>query len=244
MRQGKKMLVALATLFSKWPTYHEAIKTGIWTPSGKPHKREAKLKRKHEWKWSKERKHYRCGKCHSTAYCTTKLLECTPVPEPPEGESPYIPDRMHLSHAIWGISRDDKDPIWFCRRCGHYAFRRCKKLTEVCRGPLAEKSVPWYRLQELKEGKYPNTKEFWAKPTLALRSFKGHAVDLVRPLADKVRCEPPRAVVRPPSMLRVDMEGSDMWADFADHMPNRPDEVEERDFAFDLDFFGSDQFCL
>ena len=70
MHQGKKMLVALATLFSKWPKYHEAIKTGTWTPSGKPHKREAKFKRKHEWKWSKERKHYRCDKCHSTAYCT------------------------------------------------------------------------------------------------------------------------------------------------------------------------------
>ena len=149
---------------------------------------------------------------------------------------------MHLSHAIWCIAREDKDPIWFCRRCGHYSFKRCKKLTAACSGPLAEKSVPWYRLQELKGGKYPLTKQFWAVPTLALRSFRGHAADLVRPRDEKVRHEPPRALVPPPPMLQVGMEDLDMWADFADHMPSRPEEVEERDFAFDDDFFGSDLF--
>ena len=243
MHQGKKMLVALATVISKWPKYHEAIKNGTWTPSGKPHKREAKFKRKHEWKWSKERKHYRCDKCHSTAYCTTKLMECTPVPEPPEGESPYIPDRMHTSHVIWEICREDRDPIWFCNRCGHYTFKQCKRLLAACRGPLAEKTCPWYRLQSLKEGRYPNTGDFWAKPTLALRSFRGHAVELAKTTPIQVQSEP-RVGVPAPSMLQVSMEDSGMWSEFADHMATRPEEEEERDFAFDLDFFGSDPFDL
>ena len=237
------MLVALATLFSKWPKYHEAVKNGTWTLSDKPHKREAKFKRKHVWKWSVERKHYRCDKCHSTAFCTTRLLECTPVPVPPEGESPYIPDRMHTSHVIWEICREDKDPIWFCNRCGAYAFKRCKRLTDECSGPLKERSSPWYRLQGLREGRYPSTGEFWAKPTPALRSFRGHAAELVKISPTQVLCEPPRVgIPAAPPMLHVSMEDSGMWADFADHAAVRPEEDEERDFAFELDFFGPDPF--
>ena len=45
-------------------------------------------------------------------------------------------------------------------------------------------------------------------------------------------------------MLQVSMEDSGMWSDFADHTATRPEEEEERDFAFDLDFFGPDPFGL
>ena len=62
MRQGKRMFIALASLFSNWPKYNEAIKTGIWTPSEKPQKREAQVRRKHVWIWSKERNLFRCKK--------------------------------------------------------------------------------------------------------------------------------------------------------------------------------------
>ena len=45
-------------------------------------------------------------------------------------------------------------------------------------------------------------------------------------------------------MLRVSMEDMGMWSDFADHMTHRPVEDEERDLAFELDFYGSDPFSL
>ena len=238
------MFIALASLFSNWPKYNEAINTGIWTPSEKPQKREAQVRRKHVWIWSKERNLFRCEKCHSTAFCTTKLLECIPVPEPPQGKSPYMPDRLHPSHVVWDITKEDKDPIWYCSRCGQYAYRRFKNMLEPCRGPLEKKSSPWYRLQKLKEGRYPNTGQIWAKPTLSLRSFKGHADELSTKVL-KVRSEPPPvACVSAPSTLHVSMEDMGMWSDFADHMTHGAVEVEELDPAFELDFYGSELFSL
>merc|ERR1712194_546241 len=95
-------------------------------------------KRKHDWKWSTERRRFRCSKCHSTAFCTTRLRACLPRPIPPEGISPYIPDRLHTSHVMWAVCKEDKDPMWYCNRCGAYSFKRCKKLSEPCKGSLKE----------------------------------------------------------------------------------------------------------
>ena len=155
---------------------------------------------------------------------------------PPEGESPYILDRMHASHIMWEVCKEDKDPLWFCNRCGAYSFKRCKRLTEACSGALKEKSSPWFRLQELRKGIYPNTKVFWAKPTPALRSFRGHAEELVKAPVQLVSDLPPFAPPLSPSSLRVSLEDDEFWWDAT----NRPEEIEERDFAFDLDFFGPD----
>ena len=115
--------------------------------------------------------------CLTTAFCTNRLKECIPVPVPPIGTSPCLPDKLHASHILWDITKQDLDPIWFCSRCGQYAFKRIKHILEQCRGPLKEKSSPWYRLQCLKRGAYPNTGKCWAKPNLSMRSIKQHQHD-------------------------------------------------------------------
>merc|ERR1712194_252957 len=97
-----------------------------------------------------------------------------PVPTPPEGMSPYMPDKLHPSHVVWDITRGDLDPVWYCGTCGQYAYKRCKNMLAPCRGPLEVGTPPWYRLNFLREGRYPPNKktgQLWAKPTLALRSI-------------------------------------------------------------------------
>ena len=127
--------------------------------------------------------------------------------------------------------------MWFCNRCGAYSFKRCKKLTDECSGALKERSIPWYRLQELRKGIYPTTKIFWAKPAPALRSFRGHAEEMVKAPPEKVRSEPPLVPPVAPSSLQVSMEDDFLW-----DATDRPEENEQRDFAFELDFFGPDVF--
>ena len=164
--------------------------------------------------------------------------------------SPYLPDKLHSSHILWDITKqDDKcDPIWFCTRCGQYAYKRIKHLFEPCRGPLKENTSPWYRLQCLKRGAYPNTGEFWAQPNLSMRSVKQHQADAALTTATiKVPNEQPAALVSEPSMLHVSMEeyGQDMWAEYANHLTHQgPAEVEDVDLAFELDFYGSDALTL
>ena len=51
---------------------------------------------------------------------------------------------------------------------------------------------------------------------------------------------PPIAPPCAPASLRVEQEDTGMWSDFADHMTHGAVEVEERDLAFELDFYGSD----
>ena len=88
VKHGKKLFVALASLFNLWPKYKEAVKAGTWAQPEKPQKRVAQERRKHEWVWSVERNLFRCSKCHITAFCTRRLLECIPVPSPPHWETP------------------------------------------------------------------------------------------------------------------------------------------------------------
>ena len=173
--------------------------------------------------WSVERNLYRCAKCHTTAYCTRRLLECIPVPSPPQGETPYFSDKLHSSHILWDITRQDNDPLWFCSRCGNYAYKRIKNLEQPCDGLLKERTPACYRLQLLRGGSYPNTKKFWAQPKLAVRSIKGYPADLglaSKPVQEVTSCKPPAAQVGPPAMFHVDMEalGHDMWSEFDDHM--------------------------
>ena len=237
------MFIALPSLFNAWPRYDEAVKTGEWVRTSKPIRKEAQEKRKHEWIWSKERNLFRCLQCHTTAFFTNRLKECIPVPTPPEGISPYLPDKLHSSHILWDITRQDGDPIWFCSRCGQYAYKRIKNLFEACRGQLVEHSSPWCRLQRLKKGAYPNTNKFWAKPNLSMRSIKQHQEDAAQTATlDKVRSEPPHAgrLLAPP-IFHVG-SGFDMCSEFDEHMAQGPEEVEEVDPAFELDFFGSNSF--
>ena len=130
--------------------------------------------------------------------------------------------------------------MWYCNRCGAYSFKRCKRLSEACKGSLKEHSSPWYRLQELRKGLYPNTKAFWARPTPALRSFRGHAEEVGQIQVLTVRGQPPSVPQKSPSSLRVNLDDEDdvfPWDATHGH-----EEAEVRDFAFELGFFGPDVF--
>ena len=82
-----------------------------------------------------------------------------------------------------------------------------------------------------------------------MRSIKQHQEDAANTtLIKEVRSEPPHAG-RPfaPSMFHANMDdGFNMWSEFDEHMahqgPIEPDEDVDR--AFELEFYGSDNFVL
>ena len=80
-----------------------------------------------------------------------------------------------------------------------------------------------------------------------MRSIKQHQEDAANTTQIKVRSEPPLARPVAPSMIHVDMDdGFNMWSEFDNHMAHQgPKELDEDvDRAFELEFYGSDNFVL
>ena len=166
LQKAHKLILGVVRLLAVWPTYKDAINSGVWqTPSKAVTRklRQVAAVTTHTFEWSPQVKAFVCTTCGRRSK-TGRHTVCRPQSRYEEGQS------AHSSHDMCvSINEVTGGKLFFCQRCGHYAQVRWQKLLGPCSRTPSVGTTAWYQRKRLLDGKHPGTRKAWGIPYSAIR---------------------------------------------------------------------------